>query len=83
MVDYANKPYSAWVDDTIIKMFETDPVSIAMEMRDKDGTVYTCYWNVSQDDRSLMMDAMREDWTLDFVRNNKELFQRIINDEED
>lgn len=82
MVDYANKPYAAWVDDTIIRMFDVDPVSIAMEMRDKNGMTYTCYWNTSQDDRSCMIGAMKEDWLLDFVRNNKELLREIV-DEED
>lgn len=65
------------------EMFDIDPVAIAMEMRDAVGQIYTCYWMASQDDRALMIDAMRNDSLFDWLRNNKYEILEILNEEDD
>ena len=65
------------------KMFDIDPTAIAMEMRDADGQTYTCYWNCSRDDRTIMIDAMRDDGLLEFFRVNRHELLDILNGEED
>ena len=65
------------------EMFDIDPVAIAMEMRDAKGQTYTCYWEVSRDDRACMIGAMQDDDLLDFLAVNKDVVAEILNGEED
>jgi hypothetical protein len=51
-------------------------------MIDANGQAFTCYWNVNQNDRAVMLDSMREDGILDFLRNNREMVNAILNGEE-
>lgn len=81
--DFTDKPYAQWVEDTIQQLFEVDPTSIAMEMRDDKGQIYTCYWEVSRDDRACMIGAMQDDDLLDFLAVNKDVVIEILNREED
>jgi len=52
-------------------------------MRGADGKTYTSYWNVSQDDRAVMVDAMQEDGFLSMVRANREILLDILNNGDD
>jgi hypothetical protein len=54
-----------------------------MQMIDSNGQAFTCYWNVNQNDRAVMLDSMREDGILDFLRNNREMVNAILNGEEE
>ena len=83
MDELTTKPYAQWLEDTLKEVFDIDPVAISMQMRDADGTTYTCYWNVSSDDRAIMIDAMREDGYKDFIRNNKEEIRAIMDEDEE
>lgn len=65
------------------EMFDIDPVAIALEMRDTNGQTYTCYWEVSRDDRACMIGAMQDDDLLDFLAVNKDVVAEILNGEED
>lgn len=65
------------------EMFDIDPTAIALEMADGDGKIYTCYWNVNQNDRACMIDAMHGDSFLDFIAVNKDVISDILNGEED
>ena len=65
------------------EMFDIDPVAIALEMRDANGKTYTCYWEVSRDDRACMIGAMQDDDLLDFLAVNKDVVTDILNGEED
>ena len=64
-------------------MFEVDPTSIAMEMRNDKGQTYTCYWEVSRDDRACMIGAMQDDDLLDFIAVNKDVIADIMSGEEE
>lgn len=48
-------------------------------MRNKNGQVLTAYWNCSQDDRCIMMDAVRDDALMDWARNNRDVLAEILN----
>ena len=76
-------PYAAWLEQTVQELFDICPVCIAMQMIDANGQAFTCYWNVNQNDRAVMVDSMREDGLLDTIRNNKDLINAILNGEED
>ena len=78
--DYASKPYAEWLEDTVREMFDIDPVSIALEMRDDDGKTYTCYWEVSADDRAIMIDSMKEDCMMEWVVTHKDEILSILNE---
>ena len=54
-------PYAAWLEQTVQELFDICPVCIAMQMIDANGQAFTCYWNVNQNDRAVMLDSMRED----------------------
>lgn len=64
------------------EMFDIDPTAIAMEMTNANGNIYTCYWNVNQNDRACMIDAMHGDNLLDFIAVNKDVISDILNGEE-
>ena len=63
-------------------MFDIDPTSIAMEMRDANGRTYTCYWNCSRDDRACMIGGMEDDDMLDFLAVNADTIMEILNGED-
>lgn len=65
------------------EMFDIDPVSIALQMRDANGQTYTCYWNCSRDDMACMIDALHDDALLEFLRVNKDMVKEILKGEED
>lgn len=83
MTDYQTKPYARWVEQMLTEMFEIDPESIALEMRDEEGKTYTCYYNTSSNDRAIMIDAMQDDAKLEWVRNNKEAILELLEEDED
>lgn len=76
-------PYAAWLEQTVQELFDICPVCIAMQMVDANGQPFTCYWNVTPNDRAIMIDAMREDAILDFFRNNRDTVNAILNGEEE
>lgn len=82
MAEFETKPYAPWLESTFREMVDIDPVSIAMEMVDANGQLYTCYWNTSRDDRAQMMSAMQDDDLLDLIRNNKDVINEILSGEE-
>lgn len=81
--NFTDKPYAKWIEDTIQQLFKVDPTSIAIEMRDDKGQTYTCYWEVSRDDRACMIGAMQDDDLLDFLAVSKDVVIAILNGEED
>ncbi len=67
--DFSNRPYAQWLESIIKEMFEIDPAAISIQMRDGKGETYTCYWNVSADDRAIMIDAMQTDKLVDLLKD--------------
>lgn len=82
MADFTTKSYAPWLEGTFRELVDIDPVSIAMEMIDADGQLYTCYWNTSRDGRAQMIGGMQDDDLLDLLRNNRDAILEILNDEE-
>lgn len=76
-------PYADWLEETIREMVEVSPESIALEMLTADGRLYTCYYNVSQDDRARMMSAMRDDDRMEWVFNNRDMILEALNAEDE
>ena len=76
-------PYAKWLEDTLKELYNLYPVSISMQMIGADGNAYTCYSNVTPNDRAIMIDAMQEDGVFDMIRSNKDLVNEILNGEEE
>jgi len=83
MDDLTTKPYAQWLEASIKELFDIEPVAISMQMLDAEGTAYTCYWNVTPNDRAIMMDALREDGYREYIRNNKEEIREIMDEDEE
>lgn len=81
-IDYATKPYAQWVEDTMREMFDIDPVAIAMEMRDSAGQVFTCYWNCDRNDMACMIDSLKDDSIIEFLRTNRDVVNEILSGED-
>lgn len=81
-IDYTTKPYAQWVEDTMREMFDIDPVAIAMEMRDSAGQVFTCYWNCDRNDMACMIDSLKDDSIIEFLRTNRDVVNEILNGED-
>ena len=80
-MDYQNKPYSKWLDDMIIKLFDMDPASIAIVTINKDGTTATTYFNMHNGDRVTAMRAMLQDSILEYVHLNADLIVDLLREE--
>lgn len=80
-MDYQNKPYSKWLDDMIIELFDMDPASIAIVTINKDGTMATTYFNMHNGDRVTAMRAMLQDSILEYVRLNANLIVDLLREE--
>lgn len=79
--EWTAKPYAQWLEGTIQKMVEIDPVSICFAIMCQDGTAATCYYNVSMNDRALMIDAMREDTLWRWLEDNRDEIIAVLNGE--
>lgn len=64
-------------------MFEIDPVSIALQMRDNTGQTYTSYWQCNRDDLAIMADAIAEDKIISLLRDSRDALLDIIDGEEE
>ena len=82
MGQIADAPFTPWLENVVKELFDIHPTAIAMQMRDEGGKCYTCYWDVSADDRAIMIDAMKDDDRMDWLRCNRELILEILNGEE-
>lgn len=82
-VDWTAKPYASWLESVIREMVNINPESIAMEMVDETGSVSTCYYNTSPNDRACMIDAMRDDAREQWIKDNAEFVRAILDGEED
>ena len=65
------------------EMFEIDPASIALQMRDESGQTYTSYWQCSRDDLAIMADAIAEDKIISLLRDSRDTLREILEGEED
>ena len=79
-VDFGSVPYTAWLEEQVRTLYSLKIVAISMQMRDADGKTYTCYWNVSADDRAIMMDALKHDELWDFIQENREMILEMLED---
>ena len=79
---WRDKEYTAWLEGTVREMVDIDPVSIAVELLDKDGVVHTCYWRVSADDRARMIGGMQDDDRMEWLMVNREAVLEILNAED-
>ena len=80
-VDWTKLPFAAWLEESIQELVKARPAAIAMQMIDEDGLVRTCYYNVSPNDRAVMIDAMRDDATWEFIYSNREEIKAVLDDE--
>lgn len=83
MASIETAPYSHWFESVVRGLYDIDPVCIAMEMRDAAGQVYTSYWEMDANDLSCFIDTLKDEALLTFVRNNRQLFLEILNEEGD
>ena len=65
------------------EMLDIDPDSIALEMIDEDGQVFTCYYNVNANDRAMMIDGMVDDGRIDWVKNNKQMIRELLEEQQE
>ena len=83
MADIDSAPFSGWLEGVIKDMYDIEPSCIALALRDSDGKVFTSYWNMDANDLSCIIDTLKEEALLTFVRNNRKLFLEIFNEEGD
>lgn len=83
MAEIETAPYSQWLECTVRELYDIEPVCIAMEMRDAAGQVYTSYWQMDANDMACVIDALQNEATLNFIRENKDEILAILNGEGD
>lgn len=81
--DWTSAPYAEWLEQSIQELVKAKPTAIAMEMVAEDGTIATCYYNTSPNERACMIDAMRDDALIEFIKNNADLVISLLNGEDD
>ena len=81
-VHFEEKHYAGWLEGVVKDLFDINPSCISMQMRDITGKAFSCYWNCSADDRAVMVDAMKQDGMLEWVRLNRREILDILNEED-
>lgn len=81
-VHFEDKPYAGWLEGVVKDLFDINPSCISMQMRDITGKAFSCYWNCSADDHAVMVDAMKQDGMLEWVRLNRREILDILNEED-
>ena len=81
MNNWESKPYIEWLEGIIKELVDIDPECIALEMLDADGKVYTCYWNISSDDRARLIGGMQDDDRMEWLKANRDLVASILDGE--
>lgn len=79
-ISFEDKPYAEWLESVLRDLYGVNPNAIALQMRDDKGKTYTCYWQVSDDDRAIMMDAMRQDGLWSFIEANREAIAELLSE---
>lgn len=77
------REYAGWLEECVKGLVDIDPECIAMEMTDKAGRVFTCYWRVSADDRARFIRAMEDDDRMEWLRENREAVLEILDEDEE
>ena len=62
-------------------IFEKDPVCMQFQMRDEEGQTYICCYNVSADDRAIMVDAVNQEAMIDWVKDNRDVIAGILSED--
>lgn len=78
--DFAQRVYSAWLEEVVRMIFEKDPVCMQFQMRDEEGETYVSFWNVSANDRAIMVDAVNQEAMLSWVIDNRDTIAEILSD---
>lgn len=78
--EFAELPYAQWLDDTMMQLFEINPVCITINAITDDGEVLSGYWNCNANNRAIIMDAMRNDSLLEYIEDNRDTILAILND---
>ena len=71
------------MESVIKELYDIQPTCVMMLMRSEEGKTFSCYWNVSADDRAIMIDAMNYDGLSEWIRDNRDEINAILNGEED
>ena len=79
-INFEDKPYAKWLEGVLRDLYGAHPNAIALQMRDEQGKTYTCYWQVSDDDRSIMIDAMRQDGLWNFIEVNRAAINAMLSE---
>ncbi|MBO5740773.1 MAG: hypothetical protein J6R54_02160 [Bacteroidaceae bacterium] len=82
-VDLSSAPYTPWLESVVKELYDIQPTSVMMVMRDESGKTFSCYWNVSADDRAIMIDALRYEGISEWIRDNRDEIKAILDGEED
>ena len=81
--EFSAKPYYGWLEGVIRDLVDIDPVSIALQMIDHDGEVYSCYYNLNPDGRAIIRAGLEDDDRMDWVRNNRDAIAAIMAEDEE
>lgn len=64
---FAQRPYTEWLEGMVKGLYDVDPQCVMVAMRNKDGESFTSYWQLSADDRAILVDAIQRDGLMQFV----------------
>ena len=76
-------PFSIWLEEVLRDLYQISPVCIQIQMRDAEGRSYTSYWNVSSEDRAILIDAIKQDAWMTWLQTNKDDIAAILSEDSD
>lgn len=82
-INFSEFPFSEWLESVLGEMYQISPTAIMLQMIDAEGQPYTSYWNVSGDDRAILMDAIRQDAWMSWLMANKDEIAMILSEDTD
>ena len=81
-MDFNNRPYSKWLDDRIVQLFEMDPESIAIVAINHDGTMASTYFNMHNEQRVTALRAIVQDALIEYIRVNASLISDLLREDD-
>lgn len=86
MNDITETDYAEWLEEALRSLYQMEPVSIAIVLKDPEGNIGTTYFNCSVSDKTSMAAVIEQDSMFERLIINKEFLKQLIyrvEDEED
>lgn len=80
MDDITKKPYTAWLEEALKTIIESDTEKMCFAAILPDGDVVTGYYNVDATDKAMLAHNIQADVTMDIIKANIDTIKKAMED---